>query len=233
MVHLRSDWSRRVGALVLMLGLGLPVWTGASESESGPGPDWKIAAERRDDDFAWQVYEEAAPVAGRPTFRIEAQFDVPPPIAASTLLQSMSKQDATMKGMRREVLEQREDGAVIHTFIDLPFMFDDRELAIDVRHRDDPGTGVHRIEWAEVNDRLPPPASGVLRLDSSGYWEFRPAEGEGTTATYVSRAEVGGSLPAAIGDRMMRGQAEDAVKRLRRLLAERALTNVAAPPPAD
>ena len=71
----------------------------------------------------------------------------------------------------------------------------------------------------------------MLRLRTSGYWEFRPRAPFGTFATYVSRAEVGGSLPAGIRDRLMRGQAEDAVERLARLIGEREA--VAAPPPKD
>jgi hypothetical protein len=53
-----------------------------------------------------------------------------------------------------------------------------------------------------------------------------------TSATYLSRAEVGGSLPAALSDRLLQGQAVEAVQRLQALLLERTTTNVAAPPPA-
>ena len=73
----------------------------------------------------------------------------------------------------------------------------------------------------------------MLRLQTSGYWEFRPRAPFGTFATYVSRAEVGGSLPAGIRGRLMRGQAEDAVERLARLIWERDAAAVAAPPPKD
>jgi hypothetical protein len=47
----------------------------------------------------------------------------------------------------------------------------------------------------------------------------------------MSRAEVGGSLPASLGNRLMKGQAVTAVERLGGLIAERRLTHASGPPP--
>lgn len=224
-----ADGTRSVarGLSILLAGL-MGAAVGTAEELDGA---WKMAARREQDDFVFQVYVEAEPAAGRPTFRIEARYDAAPAIAAATLMDSMSREDSTMSGERRKLLERTATGALVHTFIDLPMLFADRELALRIEHSRDAERGIHRIEWVEANDRLPEPARGVLRLRSSGYWEFRP-EGTGrSAATYVSRAEVGGSLPAALSNRLMRGQAEDAVTRLRDLIAERARTDVAAPPP--
>ena len=146
-------------------------------------------------------------------------------------MEGMVSVEESKPGERRRLIERREREALVHTFIDLPFMFSDRELAVRIRHHDEPQTGVHRVEWFDDNDALPPVGAGVLRLQTEGYWEFRPDGPLGSRATYLSRAEVGGSLPSAMSDRLMRARAIEAVVDLQTLIRHRATINVAAPPP--
>ena len=241
------NWTGRPARPAINLGLG--VWLGvvlgvALASTNPVGADepaappvetsWEVAAVRNQDALAWSIYVERDPMPGRPAFRIETEFGVPPSVASETLMDSMAEGDAMATGERRRLLERTRDSALVHTYIDLPFMFSDRELAVRITVSRNENTGVHRIDWVDANDHLPPPDDGVLRLHASGYWEFRPMPSLGRTqATYVTRAEVGGALPAALRDRLMRGQAEDAVKRLARLIDERRTVQVAAPPPAE
>lgn len=225
-----ARWS---AALVVALVMGAGGLVGASdEAKEEPSAGWERTA-TRDDDLAWAVYVETEPAPGVPAFRIETSFEVPPAVASRTLMAAMSDNEPTTSGERRVLMERSANSALVHSFVDLPFMFSDRELAVRIVASQDAATGIHRIDWVEENDQLPPPQDGVLRLRTSGYWEFRPRAPFGTFATYVSRAEVGGSLPAGIRDRLMRGQAEDAVERLARLIGEREAAAVDAPPPKD
>lgn len=220
----------RAAVVVALLTLGaLPV-AGSEEAPEDPFAGWQQAA-RREGDLAWALYVETDPAPGVPAFRIETRFEVPPAIAARTLMASMSEGDATARGERRVLLEQTAETALVHTFVDLPFLFSDRELAVRIVASHDAATGIHRIDWVDENEHLPPPADGVLRLRTEGYWEFRPRAPFGSFATYVSRAEVGGSLPAGLRDRLMRDQAEDAVERLAHRIGTRDPATVAAPPP--
>ena len=203
----------------------------ASADAPGDSFDGWEESESRDGDLPWSIYVETDPAPGVPAFRIETSFEVPPAIAARTLMASMADNDATTRGERRILLERTRDTALVHTFVDLPFMFSDRELAVRIVASHDVSSGIHRIDWVDENEHLPPPEDGVLRLRTAGYWEFRPRAPFGSFATYVSRAEVGGSLPAGIRDRLMRGQAEDAVERLAQLISDRDTATVAAPPP--
>ena len=110
-------------------------------------------------------------------------------------------------------------------------MLSDRELALRVVHSEDPEAGIHRIEWAEANDALPAVQKGVVRLaGASGYWEFRPDGQGGTLATHMTQAEIGGSIPTSIGDRLMKSQALGTVERLRKQIRDRQRTHVAASP---
>lgn len=213
-------------------GLSMFSWFGAAFAEV-PDASWQVSSEHsRDRDGAeWSVYVEAEKTPGRPAFRIETSLGVPPFVAAATLMEEMSEPADAATGQTRRLMERTDRQALVHTYVDLPFMFSDRELAIRIRHTDDVLTGIHRIDWVDENDVLPPVIDGVLRLATQGYWEFRPSGPNRTDATYVSRAEVGGSLPGPLSDRLMKRQAVDAVKRLQGLLAERGQTHVAGPPP--
>lgn len=216
-------------AALVLLAAGTAVAESPPE-DAGPDASWQIASRKSRDGLEWAIYEEAVKTPGRPAFRIETSFQVSPVVAALTLMEEMSEPGGMTSGETRRLIERSDREALVHTYIDLPFMFSDRELAVRIRHSDDAASGVHRIDWVDENDALPPVGKGVLRLATRGYWEFRPESPGHTSATYVSSAEVGGSLPAALSDRLLRGQALDAVKRLQSLLVKRQETHVAAPP---
>jgi hypothetical protein len=217
---------RRTDVLGFLLAAALVLSAPAYADSADPiatlaAVDWRLTEERESDGFVWLLYEQEKPTAGRPAFRVEADFEVTPAQAVAVLMDAMADETPMTSGEHRRLLERSPNGALVHTLIELPLLFSDRELAIRLEHRVEPETGVHRVEWQDDNQVLPPPDRGVLRLASDGFWEFRPMTPTGTHAVYVSRAEVGGSLPQVMTHRLMRGQAVDAVFRLRRLLAER------------
>lgn len=218
-------------ALATIAGLSAGVSVASEEAPGDAAAGWRQAAQR-DGELAWELYVETDPAPGVPAFRIETRFDVPPAIAARTLMATMAEGGATTRGERRVLLEHASQGALVHTFVDLPFMFSDRELVVRIVASHDTATGIHRVDWFDENEHLPPPGDGVVRLRTRGYWEFRPRAPFGSFATYVSRAEVGGSLPVSLRDRLMRGQAEDAVERLAQRIGTRDPAPVASPPPA-
>ena len=160
-------------------------WAGGLPNE-GPGASWEVASRSTDRGVDSVVYVEAQRTPGHPVFRIETTLDVPPIVAAATLMEGMLEQDRSDAGETRRVMEHSEHRALVHTLVDLPFMFDDREVAIRIEHTDDGLTGIHRIEWADQNDVLPPVAKGVLRLSTKGYWEFRPTGLGRTHAIYMT-----------------------------------------------
>ncbi len=195
-------------------------------------PSWRLADRRGEGDASLALFVEAAPTPGRPSFRLETSFDVPPAVAHQVLAEGMLNPNEAPRGQRREVLERTENGAVVYTFIDLPMMLSDRELAIRVVESQDAATGIHRVEWNEANDLLPAADSDVVRLTgAAGFWEFRPNGRGGTEAIHMTRTELGGSIPESIGDRLMKSQAIDSVEALRERIARHAQGDVAAGPP--
>lgn len=195
---------------------------------------WRLAEQRSDEGAPVAVFVETEKTPGRPAFKIETIFDAEPSIAALALMQDMLDESDLPSGQQREILEQGDREALVYTFIDLPFMLADRELALRIVHSDDASTGIHRIDWREANEVLPSANDQTIRLEGArGYWEFRPDGDQRTLATYLSQTEIGGSIPIAIGDRLMKGQAVDAVARLRRIIEKRVGPNVAAGPIPD
>lgn len=192
---------------------------------------WKLADHRSDGETEFALFVEAERTEGRPAFKIETTFDVSPFVAATMLMEGMVSASDVPSGQRRRVLERSEKEAVVYTFIDLPFLLSDRELALRVVHSEDRATGIHRIDWLEANDLLPAVQDGVVRLNgATGYWEFRPDGKGGTLATHMTQTEIGGSIPNSIGYRLMKSQALDTVDRFRSKLRTRQRTHVAGPP---
>jgi hypothetical protein len=205
----------------------------AAHAEEGT-QHWRLAEDRTEDGEQIIIFVETVRTVGRPAFKIETAFDATPYAAATTLMQGMLRETDLPKGHERKILESSEREAVVHTSIDLPLMFADREVALRVVHTDDSQTGVHRVEWHEDNDVLPEARDGVVRLfGTRGYWEFRPDGAQRTRATYMTQAETGGSIPNALGNRLMKAQAIDSVARLRGQLEERNRTHVASGPRSD
>ena len=221
-------WLSSGAAAACLIGTMLAPFARAGEGE----PGWELADRRGKGEEAVVLFVEASPTPGRPSFRLETRFDVPPPIAHQVLAASMLDPKDTPRGQRREVLERRAGEAVVYTFIDLPLMLSDRELALRIVESEDPATGVHRVEWSEANDRLPDAGAGVVRLTgAAGYWEFRPDGRGGTQAIHMTRTELGGSIPESIGDRLMRSQAIESVESLRARIDRSTKNAVAAGPP--
>lgn len=213
----------------LGIGLGLMWFAGGVAASGGDAADrWERADQSVVDDVPRTLFVEREPTPGRPAFKIETRFTSPPALAASVLMEGMLRGDDMPKGQRREILEHGEHAALVYTYIDLPFMLSDRELALRIVHSEDPRSGVHRVDWKEANDALPPDEGGVVRLSGAmGYWEFRPDEDGGARATHVTQTELGGSIPDAIGYRLMKSQALDSVDRLRGRIRERERTEQA------
>lgn len=219
-------WVRGLLLSTLLLAPGAAL--GADDAEIR----WKRVENRVDAGREVTVFEQAEPTPGRPAFRIETILDAKPSVAAAELRQEMLSENDVPRGQTRKILTSRGDESVVHTFLDLPLMLADREIALRLVSSIDSATGTHRVDWNEANEMLPPAASGVVRLQGTrGYWEFKP-EGAGLTrAVYQSQTEIGGSFPVSLGDRMMKGQAIDAVSRLRTRIERRLRTHVASDRP--
>ena len=212
-----------------VLALVLASLLGSSALAEELSARWKRSEDRVVAGAPVTVFVEIEKTPGRPAFMIETVLEASPQLAALTLMRDMLRETDLPRGHEREILERGDREALVYTFIDLPFMLADRELALRIIHSDDHATGTHRIDWKEENDALPAATKEAVRLSGTwGYWEFRPDGEQRTRATYLTQTELGGSFPHAIADRLMKSQALDAVARLRGHLQSRQHSGVAA-----
>lgn len=109
--------------------------------------------------------------------------------------------DRAPRGQTRRVLMADEDEFVVHTRIDLPPLFDDRDIVTrGVRREQDDAL---RIDWSAVEHPEAPPSRGVVRIErSEGSWTFEPGDDGTTEVVYSSYVDLGGSLPSWLIDRM-------------------------------
>lgn len=219
-------------AALFVVGASAVALAGVSSGSQAPSDDWRLDQRSGKGGEAIALYAEKSPVAGRPSFLLETSLSVPPAVAHRLLVDNLLDPSAAPSGQTRRILERSENGAVVHTFIDLPVLLADREVALRVVHEHDTTHDVHRVVWHEANEVLPPAADGIVRLKGAeGYWEFRPDGQGGTKAVHLTRTEIGGSFPAALGDRLMRAQAVESVEKFRARVASHVEHDVAAGPP--
>jgi hypothetical protein len=218
----------RAGAiLVLALVAGAAAPGSVLVSSAAAAERW-IAAEPRDSDpVGYALYVEDTDDA-YPGYKAEGFVDAAPEAAAARTWTLMTGQDFVPKGQTRTILRQTDQELVLHTFIDMPAMVADRDLTIRITQSEDPTTGVRRISWQSVEGEAPPPRGRVVRIpDARGYWEFAPDGPDRSRATYMTRADLGGWLPARLVSPLMRDQVAGDVARLQKSL--RRFTVSAAP----
>lgn len=199
----------------------------------GADDGWEVL-ERSDAAGAGYVLYIGGNGDGRyPSYKLETLLEAAPAEAAASTMTVMTSPHMAPEGQRRKLLSQNGDETVIYTFIDMPMMVSDRDVALRVTRNGDAESGVHRISWTADGNAAPPPPKKVVRLpEAHGYWEFAPDGPGRSRATYVTHADLGGSLPPWLVKPMMREQVAGDVDNLREVIRKRS-TTVSAPPPSD
>lgn len=201
--------------------LALPAGGGAEQG-------WRIAAPRSGDPPGYTLYIEDSDEP-YPGYKAEGWLDAAPEAAAASIMVLMTGEEFVPAGQTRRVVRQDDEMLVLHTFIDMPVMVADRDLAIRITHTRDDETGVHRVDWVSADDEVPAPDGGVVRIaDARGYWLLVPDRPGRTRATYMTRADLGGWLPARLISPMMRDQVAGDIARLQDAVQK--FTVSAAPP---
>ncbi len=183
---------------------------------------WEVKERDEDPETGYVLYVSEGQTR-YPSYKLETRLPAEPDEAVASLLVLMTSEDRAPDGQRRRVVRKGLDEVVIHTTIDMPVLVADRDVALRVTVAPDAGDGTRRVAWRTAGDEVPPPEDGVVRIpESSGFWEFA-ADGPGRSrAVYVTRSDIGGSIPAWIVSPMMRDQVAGDMQRLRAVIAERA-----------
>lgn len=185
---------------------------------AGAEMSWRVAEPRDGDPEGYTLYVEETD-ARYPGYKAEGWLDADPQEAAASIMVQMTHDEFVPKGQTRRILRSADDEVVLHTFIDMPIMVADRDLTLRITQNEDPETGVVRVEWQSAEAEAPAPGGEVVRIsEARGYWELVPAAPGRTRATYMTRADLGGWLPARLVSPLMRDQVAGDVSRLQHSL---------------
>lgn len=204
----------RVGSIrAFVVAVALTAVT-ASAAES-----WQVAERNEDQGEGYVLYVGEGENARHLRYKIETDLEATPEDAVAGILLAMTSPRFIPERQQRRVLAQNSEEILVYTYIDMPMVVSDREVAVRIRLDRDETTGVQRVFWKTANEALEAAAKNVVRIpEVEGYWEFVPDGPAHSRATYVTYSDVGGSLPAWLVEPMMRDQVTGDLQRLREVI---------------
>src|SRR2546427_8839185 len=130
--------TRRFAYLVWLglLGLAMP---SASDSTSETG--WKPGAKGEGRGFTYQVFSQQKEAEPFVRYRVRGTIDATPEVLQRTARDVSRDPARAPKGQTREVILKSDDETILHTSIDLPMMFSDRDVVTRGVGSVDPKTG--------------------------------------------------------------------------------------------
>ncbi|HKA15068.1 MAG TPA: hypothetical protein VKH41_08630 [Myxococcota bacterium] len=206
--------TRRSASLTLLglLALALP-----SAADPTAEAGWKAGNKGQGHGYAYQVFSQQK--EGEPFVRYEVRgtIDAMPEVLVRTANRVSTDPARAPKDQTRRVISHTDQETVLHTSIDLPMMFTDRDIVTRGVSSLDPKTGIGRIDFKAIEHPDVPPRDGFIRLTKSGgFWEFVPDGANRSKVTFETYVDLGGSLPGWLVSGMMAdtaiGNFEDVAK---------------------
>jgi hypothetical protein len=167
--------------------------------------------------YAYQVFSQQKEGEPFVRYQVRGTIDATPEVLSRTASAISSDPARAPKDQKRELISKTDTETVLHTSIDLPMMFSDRDVVTRGVSSADPKTGVRRIDFKSVEIPSVPPKEGFIRLThTGGFWEFVPDGEKRSKVTFETYVDLGGSLPAWLVSGMMSstaiGNYEDVAK---------------------
>lgn len=212
----------RVAAVAVLWIAGVPL-SGAhagslpSAGAKSPSP-WSMAQRSEEPGAGFVLYTRPVPESDFDAVRLEAEIDAPPGRVADAFSKNITDPQVVQAHTQKTVLRDDGDVVLVYSYVEMPLV-SDRDVVTRTERVTDPDEAVQRFEW-HATDEGPAPLDGVVRLEkSSGYWEFRPLPGDRTFAVYESHADIGGSIPGWLVNRLMQDTVVDNLDALRERVA--------------
>ncbi|MEM7409364.1 MAG: hypothetical protein AAF430_03910 [Myxococcota bacterium] len=165
---------------------------------------WSSEGKKQGSGFRYEVFSQANDGEEFVRYRVRGTIDATPERLGRSVRVIASDPERAPEGHTRRVLDDDADAFVVHTHIDLPALFSDRDIVTRGENMIDPATGVRRVNWKAIEDRRAPPSEDVVRIQrSAGFWEFTPKGESLSEVVYETYIDLGGSLPAWLVQPMM------------------------------
>jgi hypothetical protein len=186
-------------------------------AEGEPGPIWTLLS----DDAGIRLWKGAAQ-GNRVVFRAETELDAGYRKVFSILRNQDRKEDWMAWCVENRLLRATAPGeGIVYHRIESPVPFiADRDAVVALSVITDADTRVLKIEGMEVNDILMPPKDGVVRMPYLRVsWILHAMTRQRSKLVYTVEADVGGSLPSWLVERVLRVIPRDTLNGLRSQLS--------------
>jgi len=188
----------------LWLALSLLPWAAAADPTAATGPGWEPGKKGEGRGYTYQVFSQQKEGEPFARYQVRGTIDAAPALLADLARDLSVDPSRAPKGQTREVISKTDDVTLLHTSIDLPMMFSNRDVVTRGVRSVDPKTGIRRIDFHSVEIPSVPPKQGYIRLtNTGGFWEFVPDGEKRSKVTFETFVDLGGSLPGWLVSGMM------------------------------
>lgn len=156
--------------------------------------EWVAAGSGEGSGYGYQVF--TAKQEGEDFYRHEVRGWVrAAPASLSEAVRTITSDPARAPdGQSRRILQSDDEAFVVHTRIELPYPFSDRDIVTRGVRREH-GAGL-RIDWEAIEHPEAPRSEDVVRIErSAGTWTFVPRDDGATEVLYHSYSDPAGALP--------------------------------------
>jgi hypothetical protein len=186
------------------LWLGLLALAAPSASDPASETGWTPGDTGQGKGYAYQVFTQQKEGEPFVRYQVRGTIDADPELLATTAQALSTDPSRAPKDQTRKVISRTETETVLHTSIDLPMMFSDRDIVTRGVRSTDPKTGIRRIDFKSIEHPSVPPRDGFIRLkNTGGFWEFVPDGAKRSKVTFETYVDLGGSLPGWLVSGMM------------------------------
>jgi hypothetical protein len=191
-------------ACSLWLGLLALAVPAASDPHAASDADWTAGDKGRGRGYAYQVFSQQKEGEPFVRYQVRGTIDATPDVLVSTASRVSADPSRAPAGHTRRVISHTDTETVVHTSIDLPMMFSNRDVVTRGVSSADPKTGTRRIDFKAIEHPAVPPREGFIRLhNTGGFWEFVPDGAGRSKVTFETYVDLGGSLPGWLVSGMM------------------------------
>ncbi len=185
--------TRRSARLVL---LGLLALAAPAASEPSSDAGWTAGDKGDGPGYAYQVFSQQKEGEPFVRYQVRGTIDATPEVLQLTARETSSDPSRAPDGQTRRVILKTDNEVILHTSIDLPMLFSDRDVVTRGVGSVDAKTGIRRIDFNAIEHPSAPPRDGFLRLQrTDGFWEFVPDGAKRSKVTFETFVDLGGSLP--------------------------------------
>jgi hypothetical protein len=180
---------------------------GVALAEADAPDGWDPGDTTEAQGFSYQIFAKDDDGEGLVIYQARGKIEAPPETLIRAVRTVVSDPSRAPDGQSRRVVSQDEQGSfTVHTHIDLPAFFSDRDIVTRGVPSVDPDSGRHRIDWRAIeHDDIPPVDDTIRILRSAGFWDFTPDGNGASAAVYETYVDLGGSLPGWLIGPMMGG----------------------------